>query len=282
MSCVDAVKTAVWTDSVWYIIWCLPHKQFEFSGENANVYLHVVFLCNVEKAHTCIWEPDEGSAAVCGAAQSPASESDSRHWSVCCFLPQRASTVQVRALYDFTAEEEDELGFCAGDVIEVLDRSDPSWWKGKLRGKSGLFPANYTIQLWGKHLSRCLHRLNLQMHRLLMFLQEWKPCRLFIWTAEDCITAFIRALPESSGLTERLFTEEHRRTCRNLLHRNCCRIVFHQLYCVSRYLFAECLLARLLMTLQRSTLSVLLESQFLLLKSHWRVTSLQLSDLGIK
>ncbi|XP_061568259.1 GRB2-related adapter protein 2a [Cololabis saira] len=62
-------------------------------------------------------------------------------------LPQRASTVQVKALYDFTAEEGDELGFSAGDVIEVLDRSDLSWWKGRLRGKSGLFPANYTILL---------------------------------------------------------------------------------------------------------------------------------------
>ncbi|XP_047426751.1 GRB2-related adapter protein 2a [Mugil cephalus] len=62
-------------------------------------------------------------------------------------LPQRTSTLHVKALYDFTAEEDDELGFCAGDVIEVIDRSDMSWWKGRLRGKSGLFPANYTIQL---------------------------------------------------------------------------------------------------------------------------------------
>ncbi|KAK1877024.1 GRB2-related adaptor protein 2 [Dissostichus eleginoides] len=61
--------------------------------------------------------------------------------------PQRASTLQVKALYDFNAEEEDELGFSTGDIIEVLDRSDPSWWRGKLRGKSGLFPANYTTQL---------------------------------------------------------------------------------------------------------------------------------------
>lgn len=59
--------------------------------------------------------------------------------------PQRA--VHVKALYDFTAEEDDELGFCAGDIIEVLDRSDQAWWKGRLRGQSGLFPANYTIQM---------------------------------------------------------------------------------------------------------------------------------------
>ncbi|XP_069021527.1 GRB2-related adapter protein 2a [Embiotoca jacksoni] len=62
-------------------------------------------------------------------------------------LPQRAQAVQVKALYDFAAEEDDELGFSAGDVIEVLDRSDASWWKGKLRGRSGLFPANYTSQM---------------------------------------------------------------------------------------------------------------------------------------
>ncbi|KAK5855856.1 hypothetical protein PBY51_007496 [Eleginops maclovinus] len=61
--------------------------------------------------------------------------------------PQRASSIQVKALYDFIAEEQDELGFSTGDIIEVLDRSDASWWRGKLRGKSGLFPANYTTQL---------------------------------------------------------------------------------------------------------------------------------------
>ncbi|KAJ8363210.1 hypothetical protein SKAU_G00120410 [Synaphobranchus kaupii] len=53
--------------------------------------------------------------------------------------------MQVKAVYDFRAEEADELAFSVGDVIEVLDRSDPSWWKGRLRGKCGLFPSNYTV-----------------------------------------------------------------------------------------------------------------------------------------
>ncbi|KAJ8263902.1 hypothetical protein GJAV_G00142890 [Gymnothorax javanicus] len=59
---------------------------------------------------------------------------------------QRA-VLQVRALYDFVAEEDDELAFSVGDVIEVLDRSDPSWWKGRLRGRTGLFPNNYVTPI---------------------------------------------------------------------------------------------------------------------------------------
>ncbi|XP_068193618.1 GRB2-related adapter protein 2a [Antennarius striatus] len=62
-------------------------------------------------------------------------------------LPPLRRAPSVVALYNFTAEEDDELGFCVGDVIEVLDCSDASWWKGRLRGKSGLFPANYTSHL---------------------------------------------------------------------------------------------------------------------------------------
>uniref|UniRef100_A0A8C9SJI6 Osteoclast-stimulating factor 1 n=1 Tax=Scleropages formosus TaxID=113540 RepID=A0A8C9SJI6_SCLFO len=65
---------------------------------------------------------------------------------VCARAFQRPS-MQVRALYDFKAEEDDELGFCVGEMIEVLDCSDPSWWKGRLRGKVGLFPNNYVESL---------------------------------------------------------------------------------------------------------------------------------------
>ncbi|KAG9263882.1 GRB2-related adapter protein-like [Astyanax mexicanus] len=62
-------------------------------------------------------------------------------------MPAPRSTVQVKAMYDFIAEEEDELGFNAGDIIEVIDRSDASWWKGRLQGRTGLFPANYTAPI---------------------------------------------------------------------------------------------------------------------------------------
>ncbi|XP_076147564.1 GRB2-related adapter protein 2b isoform X1 [Alosa pseudoharengus] len=58
--------------------------------------------------------------------------------------PPQPAALKVRALYDFLAEERDELDFSSGDVIEVVEQTDPSWWKGKLRGRTGLFPSNYT------------------------------------------------------------------------------------------------------------------------------------------
>lgn len=59
-------------------------------------------------------------------------------------LPVAPSVERVRALYNFCAVDKDELDFSAGDVIEILERSDQWWWRGKLHGRTGLFPSNYT------------------------------------------------------------------------------------------------------------------------------------------
>lgn len=50
---------------------------------------------------------------------------------------------QVIGMYDYTAQNDDELAFSKGQLITVLSREDPDWWKGEAGGRVGLFPSNY-------------------------------------------------------------------------------------------------------------------------------------------
>jgi hypothetical protein len=47
------------------------------------------------------------------------------------------------ALYDSKPEDEDELEFYKGDIIEVLEGDLEGWSKGFVRGIQGMFPTNY-------------------------------------------------------------------------------------------------------------------------------------------
>ncbi|KAI1402084.1 BAR-domain-containing protein [Hypoxylon fuscum] len=49
------------------------------------------------------------------------------------------------ALYDYSAQAESDISFRAGDVIEIVSRTqnDNEWWTGKCHGKQGQFPGNY-------------------------------------------------------------------------------------------------------------------------------------------
>ncbi|EDN05379.1 predicted protein [Histoplasma mississippiense (nom. inval.)] len=58
-----------------------------------------------------------------------------------------ATVSRVRALYDFQPSEPGELQFRKGDVIAVLESVYKDWWKGSLRGQTGIFPLNYVEKL---------------------------------------------------------------------------------------------------------------------------------------
>lgn len=58
-----------------------------------------------------------------------------------------ATVSRVRALFDFQPSEPGELQFTKGDIIAVLESVYKDWWKGSLRGQTGIFPLNYVEKL---------------------------------------------------------------------------------------------------------------------------------------
>ena len=60
---------------------------------------------------------------------------------------------KCQAVYDFQAEEEGDLAFSLGDVIDVISK-DGEWWTGRLGEKEGIFPANY-VTTYGPQRQVC-------------------------------------------------------------------------------------------------------------------------------
>lgn len=58
-----------------------------------------------------------------------------------------ATVSRVRALFDFQPSEQGELQFRKGDIIAVLESVYKDWWKGSLKGQTGIFPLNYVEKL---------------------------------------------------------------------------------------------------------------------------------------
>ncbi|KAI5306503.1 hypothetical protein KEM56_000591, partial [Ascosphaera pollenicola] len=62
--------------------------------------------------------------------------------------PAAPAVETVTALYDYAAQAPTDISFSAGDVIEIVQRTDNvnEWWMGRIHGQTGQFPANY-VQL---------------------------------------------------------------------------------------------------------------------------------------
>lgn len=82
------------------------------------------------------------SASATAATSAPAASTTA---------PQAGTTAatvsRVRALFDFQPSESGELAFKKGDIIAVLESVYKDWWRGSLRGQTGIFPLNYVEKL---------------------------------------------------------------------------------------------------------------------------------------
>jgi len=64
---------------------------------------------------------------------------------------------RVRALHSFEPTEPNELAFEKGDIIKVVNREYKDWWRGQIRGRTGIFPVNYVVRYVDlqPYLQRC-------------------------------------------------------------------------------------------------------------------------------
>jgi len=76
-------------------------------------------------------------ASTIGGASDLSVMSSVPHWVPKNFIER------VTAIYDYSADKEDELTFSEGSTIYVLKKNDDGWWEGVMNGVTGLFPGNY-------------------------------------------------------------------------------------------------------------------------------------------
>uniref|UniRef100_A0A3Q2EKF2 Abl-interactor 2a n=1 Tax=Cyprinodon variegatus TaxID=28743 RepID=A0A3Q2EKF2_CYPVA len=55
----------------------------------------------------------------------------------------RSYLEKVVAVYDYTADKEDELSFQEGAIIYVVKKNEDGWFEGVMNATTGLFPGNY-------------------------------------------------------------------------------------------------------------------------------------------
>ncbi|KAG7093261.1 hypothetical protein E1B28_006944 [Marasmius oreades] len=83
-----------------------------------------------------------GHGSVGAATTATATSATTRRAST-PMVSENPIVTRVRALHTFEPSEAGELGFQKGDIIKVVDRGYKDWWRGQLKGRTGIFPVNY-------------------------------------------------------------------------------------------------------------------------------------------
>nr|XP_054752972.1 intersectin-1-like isoform X1 [Lytechinus pictus] len=99
------------------------------------------FPANYVKLMETGGKPTPGETSKSPSILSPPTQANQR------LTPGIDMVCQVITIYPYTQQNQDELSFQKGMVINVLNKEDPDWWRGELNGTEGVFPSNYVQEL---------------------------------------------------------------------------------------------------------------------------------------
>ncbi|XP_016888690.2 proline-serine-threonine phosphatase-interacting protein 1a [Cynoglossus semilaevis] len=78
--------------------------------------------------------------------QPTAETSDGVYASIPGLEESRPSSEEYTAMYDYVAQNEDELSVSVGDMVVVIDQNQDGWWMVQRNGVTGLVPGSYLAQ----------------------------------------------------------------------------------------------------------------------------------------
>lgn len=58
-------------------------------------------------------------------------------------MPNPAHTERAKVLYDIAPAGDNELALNAGDIVVILEKSNPDWWEAEHDGRTGFVPSTY-------------------------------------------------------------------------------------------------------------------------------------------
>lgn len=50
-------------------------------------------------------------------------------------------------MFSYSPEQDDELPLDVGDVLDFIEEVEEGWWRGKLKGREGIFPSNFVEEV---------------------------------------------------------------------------------------------------------------------------------------
>uniref|UniRef100_A0A6G1SEY3 CD2-associated protein n=2 Tax=Aceria tosichella TaxID=561515 RepID=A0A6G1SEY3_9ACAR len=66
----------------------------------------------------------------------------------------------ANVVFAYSPKNDDELELTVGDKIEVIGYEEEGWWKGRLKGRTGVFPSNFVQVIDSGSVSKSSNKLN--------------------------------------------------------------------------------------------------------------------------